>query len=188
MASFPICGRITRRRRGVRLPRDDPLPGSRQSGCAMTAPHDCSESEASELRWTNPPDFAERLAMKNYDSRTYSLNDFVAWDRQKELVLNPAFQRRAIWNDKAKSYLIDTVLRGKPIPKLFIRQKINVTTKTSIREVVDGQQRLRTICHLSKMALLLVNCITPSMVAFALASSIRIYRLRCLRMRYRLTC
>ena len=54
------------------------------------------------------------------DSRIFSINDFVEWDRQKQLVLNPAFQRRAIWNDKAKSYLIDTVLRGKPIPKRFI--------------------------------------------------------------------
>ncbi len=40
---------------------------------------------------------------------------------------------------------MDTIVRGKPIPKFFIRQKLNVTTKTSIREVVDGQQRLRTI-------------------------------------------
>ena len=62
--------------------------------------------------------------MKNYDSRTYSVNDFVEWDRQKQLELNPIFQRRSIWNDKAKSYLIDTILRGKPIPKIFIRQKI----------------------------------------------------------------
>lgn len=83
--------------------------------------------------------------MKSFDSRTYSINDFVEWDSQKQLVLNPAFQRRAVWSDKAKSYLIDTILRGKPIPKVFIRQKLNVTTKSSIREVVDGQQRLRTI-------------------------------------------
>jgi hypothetical protein len=83
--------------------------------------------------------------MKSFDSRTYSINDFVEWDNQKQLVLNPAFQRRAVWSEKAKSYLVDTILRGKPIPKVFIRQKLNVTTKTSIREVVDGQQRLRTI-------------------------------------------
>lgn len=83
--------------------------------------------------------------MKSFDSRTYSINDFVEWDSQKQLVLNPAFQRRAVWSEKAKSYLIDTILRGKPIPKVFIRQKLNVTTKTSVREVVDGQQRLRTI-------------------------------------------
>src|ERR1700733_13689775 len=83
--------------------------------------------------------------MKSYDSRTYSINDFVEWDSAKQLELNPRFQRRAVWTDKAKSFLMDTILRGKPIPKIFIRQKINVTTKTSIREVVDGQQRLRTI-------------------------------------------
>jgi hypothetical protein len=69
----------------------------------------------------------------------------VEWDAAKQLELNPRFQRRAVWTDKAKSFLIDTIIRGKPIPKVFIRQKINVTTKTSIREVVDGQQRLRTI-------------------------------------------
>jgi hypothetical protein len=40
---------------------------------------------------------------------------------------------------------MDTIIRGLPIPKVFIRQKINVTTRNSIREVVDGQQRLRTI-------------------------------------------
>jgi Protein of unknown function DUF262 len=83
--------------------------------------------------------------MKSFDSRTYSINDFVEWDSQKQLVLNPHFQRRAVWSEKAKSYLIDTIIRGKPIPKVFIRQKLNVTTKTSLREVVDGQQRLRTI-------------------------------------------
>lgn len=88
--------------------------------------------------------------MKSYDSRTYSINDFVEWDAAGQLELNPRFQRRPVWTDKAKSFLIDTILRGKPIPKVFIRQKINVTTKTSTREVVDGQQRLRTILSFVK--------------------------------------
>ncbi len=83
--------------------------------------------------------------MKSFDSRTYSVNDFVEWDSAGQLELNPTFQRRAVWSEKAKSFLMDTVIRGKPIPKFFIRQKLNVTTKTSIREVVDGQQRMRTI-------------------------------------------
>lgn len=83
--------------------------------------------------------------VKSYDSRTYSINDFVEWDKAKQLELNPQFQRRSVWTEKAKSFLMDTILRGKPIPKVFIRQKINVSTKSSTREVVDGQQRLRTI-------------------------------------------
>jgi len=83
--------------------------------------------------------------MKSYDSRTYSINDFVEWDKARQLLLNPSFQRRPVWTEKAKSFLMDTIIRGKPIPKFFIRQKINVSTKSSVREVVDGQQRLRTI-------------------------------------------
>ncbi|MFM0015864.1 DUF262 domain-containing protein [Paraburkholderia sediminicola] len=72
------------------------------------------------------------------------------WDAAKQLELNPRFQRRPVWTDKAKSFLMDTIIRGKPIPKVFIRQKINVSTKTSMREVVDGQQRLRTILSFIK--------------------------------------
>ena len=88
--------------------------------------------------------------MKSFDSRTYSINDFVEWERQGQLLLNPAFQRRPVWSEKAKSFLMDTIIRGKPIPKFFIRQRINVTTRTSVREVVDGQQRLRTILSFIK--------------------------------------
>lgn len=83
--------------------------------------------------------------MKNFDSRTYSINDYLEWHEKKQLILAPKFQRRAVWSENAKSYLMDTIIRGKPIPKVFIRQKVNVQTRTSIREVVDGQQRLRTI-------------------------------------------
>ena len=61
------------------------------------------------------------------------------------LELSPKFQRRSVWTDNARSFLMDTIVRGLPIPKVFIRQKIDVMTKKTIREVVDGQQRLRTI-------------------------------------------
>lgn len=40
---------------------------------------------------------------------------------------------------------MDTIIRGKPIPKVFIRQQIDPSSGRSLREVVDGQQRLRTI-------------------------------------------
>ncbi len=83
--------------------------------------------------------------MKNFDSRTYSVNDFLEWNDKKQLQLSPKFQRKAVWTEDAKSYLMDTIIRGKPIPKIFIRQTLNVENRQSVREVVDGQQRLRTI-------------------------------------------
>ena len=83
--------------------------------------------------------------MKSFDSRTYSVNDFREWNASKQLVLSPRFQRRSVWTETARSYLMDTIIRGKPIPKVFLRQIIDPASGSSMREVVDGQQRLRTI-------------------------------------------
>jgi len=81
--------------------------------------------------------------MKNFDTRTYSIADFIEWDKNGFLELSPDFQRRSVWTDKAKSYLIDTILRGKPMPKIIITQRLEGAK--NIRVVVDGQQRLRAI-------------------------------------------
>jgi hypothetical protein len=75
----------------------------------------------------------------------YRVADFIDWQREKRLELNPAFQRGSVWTGAARSYLIDSVLRRLSIPKVYLRTKIDVVTKKSIREVVDGQQRLRAI-------------------------------------------
>jgi hypothetical protein len=41
--------------------------------------------------------------------------------------------------------LIDTILRQYPIPKVYLRTKVNVVTQKAVREIVDGQQRIRAI-------------------------------------------
>jgi hypothetical protein len=81
--------------------------------------------------------------MKNFETRVYSISDFLEWHNNDLLELSPDFQRRTVWSEKAKSYLIDTIIRGKPIPKLIISQEMK--GKRTVRVVVDGQQRLRAI-------------------------------------------
>ena len=83
--------------------------------------------------------------MKIFDNRTYSISDFVEWNDKDQLDLSPEFQRRSVWSEKAKSYLIDTIIRGKPIPKIIITQKL--VGRKNIRIVVDGQQRLNAILN-----------------------------------------
>ena len=88
--------------------------------------------------------------MSTHKPRGYSVNDFLSWHERQELVLQPKFQRRDVWSPKAKSHLIDTILRGLPIPIIFIRQDVDPQKRRTIREVVDGQQRLRSVISYSK--------------------------------------
>ncbi|MEH0197556.1 DUF262 domain-containing protein [Caulobacter sp. CCNWLY153] len=81
--------------------------------------------------------------MKNFESRVYSISDFLEWHQNGLLDLSPSFQRRSVWTRAAKSYLIDTIVRGRPMPKILITQEL--TNQKTIRTVVDGQQRLRAI-------------------------------------------
>ena len=81
---------------------------------------------------------------KTFDLRPYSINDFKEWSERGELRLAPYFQRRRVWSNKAKSYLIDTILRGLPMPPIYMRQHIDQKTRKTVREVIDGQQRLAT--------------------------------------------
>src|SRR4051812_6835896 len=75
----------------------------------------------------------------------FKVSDFLGWQREGSLRLSPSFQRRAVWKADAKSFLVDTVVRGLPTPVIFIRDRVDLETQRTVREVVDGQQRLRTL-------------------------------------------
>ncbi|UUL81702.1 DUF262 domain-containing protein [Sphingomonas qomolangmaensis] len=76
---------------------------------------------------------------------TFSLADFLSWQRAGSLELSPSFQRRSVWTKAQKSYFVDTVYRGLPVPIIFVRERTDVETLSTVREVIDGQQRLRTM-------------------------------------------
>lgn len=81
--------------------------------------------------------------MKAFDVRAYSVADFREWYEADKLELSPKFQRRSVWSSSAKAYLVDTILRGKPFPKVILMQEFK--EGKTLRVVVDGQQRLRAI-------------------------------------------
>ena len=59
--------------------------------------------------------------------------------------LDPVYQRKSIWSDEKKSFLMDSIFRNFPMPPIFLHQRIdNATGKTSY-DVIDGKQRLTTI-------------------------------------------
>ncbi|WP_181802348.1 DUF262 domain-containing protein [Streptomyces shenzhenensis] len=66
------------------------------------------------------------------------------WKRadSNELELSPPFQRNPVWQDSQKAYLIDTILRGYPVPELYLQYSIS-SQGVEKHTVVDGQQRIR---------------------------------------------
>ena len=56
---------------------------------------------------------------------------------------NPDYQRPAVWKTSNKQLLIDTILRGLDVPKFYWKQ-----IDEDHFEVIDGQQRIRTIWEL----------------------------------------
>jgi len=79
------------------------------------------------------------------EKAAYSAEDFQMWDTNGILILTPKFQRRPVWKLGAKSFLIDTILRGMTIPPIYLRNSQNPEKTKTVREVVDGQQRIRAV-------------------------------------------
>lgn len=83
--------------------------------------------------------------MKKTTPKTITISDLLTWYQRGELEMSPKYQRNSVWNDKARSYLMDTIARGLPIPPIFLRQTVDPYTMITYREIIDGQQRVRTI-------------------------------------------
>ncbi|PZF88081.1 DUF262 domain-containing protein [Micromonospora deserti] len=60
----------------------------------------------------------------------------------KKLTLRPPFQRRPVWTNEESSFLIDTILRGYPVPEVYV-YSVPTDAGDDMYAVVDGQQRLR---------------------------------------------
>ena len=66
--------------------------------------------------------------------------------KAKTIIVNREYQRSPKrWPTAARSFLIDTILEGYPIPKIILAQKTDLRTKQTLKEIVDGQQRSMAI-------------------------------------------
>jgi hypothetical protein len=83
--------------------------------------------------------------MDRVDYQSLVIQDLINLEKKGELDTNPWYQRRSVWTNPQKSYLINTIFQKKPIPSLYVRHSLNLDKGISIKEVVDGQQRTRAI-------------------------------------------
>jgi hypothetical protein len=83
--------------------------------------------------------------MQKPDRSSFTVLDFSSWEEAGTLSLAPKFQRRSVWKLPARSYFIDSLLKGMPVPPIYLRITQNDAKTKTVREVIDGQQRLRTV-------------------------------------------
>ena len=88
--------------------------------------------------------------MDRVDYQSLLVQDLVTWQKNDEIELSPWYQRRAVWSVPQKAYLINTLFEQKPVPTLYFRHSVDIEQDKSLREVVDGQQRIRAILEYVK--------------------------------------
>ena len=101
--------------------------------------------------------------MATYTRDILTIAEIIRLSDKKQLILRPKFQRRRAWDEKARSYLIDTIVRELPMPEIFLRRIVSPETKLPAYEVVDGQQRLDTIITFRKGKLILSKKHNPDL-------------------------
>ena len=81
--------------------------------------------------------------MTRYRTESQMISELIRLQKSERLVIQPKFQRRAVWSPAAQSFLVDTIIRSIPMPKIYVRE-VRLGGRSTF-EVVDGQQRLRAI-------------------------------------------
>jgi hypothetical protein len=116
------------------------LPLPLATGEVMTRQQDAQELFSDlegEQPFSSEDIVAREVISTPYDASVRTLIDDI---RNKELIVNPDFQRGEVWPRRLKSRLIESLLLNIPIPVLYFAEDDDGT-----RVVIDGQQRLRAI-------------------------------------------
>jgi hypothetical protein len=83
--------------------------------------------------------------MERVDYESLIIQDLLNFHNDGSLNISPWYQRRSVWSEPQKAYLINTIFEQKPVPSVYIRHQIDIDLEKSIKELVDGQQRIRSV-------------------------------------------
>ena len=79
------------------------------------------------------------------DSNSMTISAFYELHLLGKFNYDPPCQRKSVWGEAQKSFLIDSILKNFPIPPIFLYRKIDSNTGKESYDVIDGKQRLLSI-------------------------------------------
>lgn len=89
--------------------------------------------------------------MKNFKISPHSPKTLIWWyNRKSEIHFDPAYQRRGrLWSEADKAYLIDSIINGFDVPKLYLADfQFGQSSLNEARlpyAIIDGKQRLEAV-------------------------------------------
>lgn len=99
-------------------------------------------SEEWELLWEEAgANLALQPASIQAKVQTLTIRNFGDFANDQQLELNPSYQRDSVWSTGDSQLLIDSILRGIPIPSIIL----TAVEGSDRLQIVDGKQRLTAI-------------------------------------------
>lgn len=80
---------------------------------------------------------------KYLSTTTRTITWFKKTNDAQELQMKPPFQRNPVWLTPQKQYLIDSIIKGFPIPEVYMQEFVDEYGKEK-HIIIDGQQRIRS--------------------------------------------
>ncbi len=94
-----------------------------------------------EMEDDSPLEIAPEQRRVRTEKQDVPVETLVSWVNRGKLNLQPDFQRNFVWDTGKASRLVESLLLAIPIPVIYVSEELNRTYS-----VVDGQQRLTSIC------------------------------------------
>lgn len=79
----------------------------------------------------------------------HTINELTLMFRNRQINLDPGFQRHSVWTPNDRRRLIQSILAGYPLPSVFLYQRHQ--KGRLVYDVIDGKQRLETIFMFTKL-------------------------------------
>jgi hypothetical protein len=99
-------------------------------------------SEEWQLLWEEAgATLAQQPASIKAEVKTLTIRNLSDYAKDEDLELNPSYQRDSVWSTSDSQLLIDSILRGIPIPSIILTQ----VEDSDKLQIVDGKQRLTAI-------------------------------------------
>ena len=91
--------------------------------------------------WEDIDGQAQQAVAIKASVETWRIKDLKDFAIERALDLNPTYQRDVVWSNSESQLLIDSILRGIPLPSVILRE----VEGNEAMQIVDGKQRLTAI-------------------------------------------